>query len=309
MKKLSIKLLLLFCCLGLTLNTLAVELKARVTREEFAEFYGTLIIEEIFTELNLDDIFTSNFDMAAGTLRRDDLFSVRSPYFEPNILKKAENPKPPMQKQGKNKERPEDNIIQNIKLNEREELQKNTFKIKLNAANKIIDTGKNFDQAKSILDSLRDEAGDNNVNLTNIAKLYLKIDENNTAIELLKKATDLEPNDHKILYTYAIALYKNDELNLAEINLSQITKIKPDFMYAHYNLGNLYYKKKEYKKAIDSFKQAMKLAPDKSDIYFNIAITLEQLGYKDMAVKFYQKCLELNPADDEAYKALQRLTE
>ena len=78
-------------------------------------------------------------------------------------------------------------------------------------------------------------------------------------------------------------------------------------MYAYYNLGNLYYKKVNYYKALDCFNKAMEINPSNSDVCFNIAVTLEVLDHKTLAKKFYSKCLELNPQDSQAGKALERL--
>ncbi len=301
MKNYVLKILLILCSIS-GITAFAADFNVRITREEFADFYGILIIEENFKGLSLDGVFSSGFDPLSGKLKRDEIFSVRSAYFKPDIFKKKEKEKPGIpENYGENKG------IYNVRLSSKPEIIKKTFKDNLLAAKNIIESGKNPGQAEEILMALEKTSDNNPVNISNIAKLYLKGGNRPRALELLKRAKELAPDDYKILYTYGIALYKNDELNRAEVLLLEITRIKPDFMYAHYNLGNIYYKRKEYKKALDSFEKAMELAPDKADIYFNIAITLEQLGYSDMASRFYSKCLELNPDDDEAFKALQRL--
>lgn len=287
------KLFALFFLLCFGLNSIALELKARVTREEFAEFYGILIIEDDFKELNLNEIFSYDFDPISGKLNRDELFSVRSPYFKP--LKSPKKEKKPLT--------PETENFQQVhEFSLAKKTPERTFKDKLIEANNLIKSGQSTD-----LSELEVEAQTSAVNLSNIAKLYIKKGNILKALDLLKQARELAPEDYKILYTYAITLYKNKQLTLAEIYLLETSKLKPDFMFAHYNLGNLYYKKKSYKKALDSFKKAMELSPNKPDIYFNIAITLEQLGYNEIAERFYRKCLDLNPADDGAYKAIKRL--
>lgn len=305
MKYFCTRFLILWLFFSLTLAAVALELQARITREEFAEFYGVLIIEEEFEDLEFDDVFDSCFDPITAKPRRDEIFSVRSPYFKPDILKKKKE-----EKQQIAEEKPEQNDfknVYNVELSPKPEPKKNPFKDKLLTANKLIESGSNLDQAGYILSELEPEASEDPVNLSNIAKLYIKKGDNKKAIELLDKARQLDPDDYKLLYTYGVTLYKDNQLDLAEISLFRTIQLKPDFMYAHYNLGNVYYKKEQYKKALDSFKKAMELAPQKADIYFNIAITLEQLGYQDIAAKFYQKTLELNPNDKDAFKAIQRL--
>ncbi|OGI01616.1 MAG: hypothetical protein A2Y25_05600 [Candidatus Melainabacteria bacterium GWF2_37_15] len=301
MRKFPVKIFILFFFItSLTFNVYAADFNVRITREEFADFYGVLIIEEEYKDLPMDDIFSSSFDPITGKLKKDEIFSVRSPYFDPDIFKRQKKEK--LQITEENTEEQEFKNVYNVKLSTKPVVQKNSFKEKLLAANNLIKVGKPAD-----LSELEKEAGNNPVNISNIAKLYIKTGNEQKALELLQQAKELAPDDYKILYTYGVTLYKNGQIDLAESNLVKITQVKPDFMYAHYNLGNIYYKKKEYKNALDSFKKAMELAPDNADIYFNLAIALEMLGHKDLAIKFYSKCLELKPDDNEAYKSLQRL--
>ena len=306
----------------------------RVTRENFAEFYDILIIQDEIKNILIEEIYFDSFDLATGKLKQDEIFSVRNNKFEPgifNYIKKKNSQifKEPegyeghegfekieeytggiynIQLSNKNSGQKKQDTKMIARLYSMQETHKKTisdFRKKLEKANNIIKTGKNFDNAKKILLEL--EENNNPINLSNIAKLYLKMNEFQKAGELLEQAKNLSPNDFKILYTYAICLYKNNKFDLAEENLIKITEIKPNFMYAHYNLGNIYYKEKKYHKAIDSFKKAMELNPKKADTYFNIALTLEMLDYKELAEKFYSKCLELNPKDKEALKAIKKI--
>lgn len=294
--KIKIALILTISILCLSAYSSALEFNLRVSREEFAEFYDTLIIEQDFKELSMDDVLSSSFDPTTGKLNNN-IFSARSPYFDPNAFKKEERI-----------EEPEYKSVYNIKLAAAPSMKQSgtSFKQKLLDANKLAASGSNKQQVWEILAGLEHDAEDDAVNLSNIATVYIKTGNNTKALDLLNKAKQLAPDNYKILYTYGITLYKTNNLSLAESNLLRVTQLKSDFMYAHYNLGNVYYKQKEYTKALNSFKKAMELAPDNSNIYYNIAITLDRLGHKDLAQKFYNKCLSLNPNDKDAFKAVQK---
>ncbi len=297
----------------------------RVTREEFAGFHDTLVIENENIEIDLEKLYFSNFDLNTGSLNYDEIFSVKNPKFEPDIFSRLQ--------QKKEKEivitpqkRHDHSGIHNIALygsriasktqnpdpKKRAEINlfsdsnRNEFSEKLKKAAGLIKNQKDSPEIQQILLEL-ERIAYNAQNLSNIAKLYIRKGNTQKAYELLERAEKISPDNFKILYTYAICLYKHNDFAGAEKKLKKVMLLKPDFMHAYYNLGNIYYKEKNYHKAIDCFKKAMELAPEKADIYFNIALTLEMLDYKKLAKKFYSKCLELDPADKEALKALQKL--
>lgn len=315
---------------------LSEQLKATITREEFADFYDTLVIEPENEELGIGDINLKNFTFIGGKLNliQDELFSMRSPYFEPDIFVKkqreeqrkaernAESSRYGYSRQGGRRSVTNVRISQANPTVERhfsvseakssleavaETKKGGEFEEKLKAAAILLEKDKNSPKARQELLELENAAGENGVNLSNVAKLYIKIGENGRAKDLLSRAESLSPQNYKVIYTNAVFLYKNNDLVKAEEKLVKVSHLNPGFMHAHYNLGNIYYRQNEYKKAIESFKKAMELAPENSDIYFNIGMTLEAMGQKDLARKFYSKVLELNPNDKEALKAVERL--
>lgn len=293
---------------GAGLNT-ETSFNLRITREKFAKFHSTLIIPEENIKIDLEEVYFSNFDFLTGDLVYDEIFSMRSPKFEPDISKKQGE-----KTYAKNTSMPENiNIINlsgsKIASNNKPFLvsSSNEFQQKIKKAARMVTTEANFFQVRQLLSELEKTAGNNTLNLSNLAKLYMKTGNPEKACELLKHAEKIAPNNYKIIYTYAICLYKKNNLDLAEQKLKEVASIKPDFMYAYYNLGNVYYKGKNYNKALGAFKKAMSLSPGFTDIYFNIALTLEQLNYKEFAKKFYQKCLETNPKDRGALRALERM--
>ena len=233
MKNSILKIFLCLCLITAAFPAVAADLKVRITREDFADFYGVLIIEENFKDLYLDEIFFNNFNPVTGILEQDELFSVRSPEFKPNILTrlKKEKPEEPQTRAFKG--------IYNVRLSSK------PFNERLLDVNNMIKRGSDNDKAIFKLHELEKKTNNNPLNISNIAKLYLKMGKTQKALSLLKQARELSPDDFKILYIYGVTLYKKGQLDLAEESLKKITLIKPDFMYAHYNLGNLYYKRKE----------------------------------------------------------------
>ena len=296
----------------------------RITREKFAKFVDTLLIEDKNRQINLENIYFNNFDLSTGKLKNDEIFSVKSPKFEPDIFTKKQKQK---EKTIENSEDFSGSNIYNISLSGSSpspenhasatkdtsasdffyKLNNDDFKEKLKKTASLIKTEGNTDKTRQMLSELEKKVNNNTVNLSNIAKLYIKAGEIQKACKLLEKAEIISPDDFKILYTHAICLYKQNNLTMAKEELKKVAEMKPDFMYAYYNLGNIYFKEKNYHEALDSFKKAMELTPNNEDVYFNIAVTLEMLDYKEIAKKFYSKCLELNPKDKGALQALENL--
>lgn len=306
-------------------NEFQEPINVRITREEFAEIHDTLIIENENKKIKIKDLYFSSFDLMTGDLISDEIFSVKSPKFEPGIFSRMQQEEKQESKivSAPTKQKNNDGI-HNIKLssnidNRRKSNQNNqdskdlsspvqkSFLIKLkNTALLIKNNEKTIDINNNLEELIKLSEGKPQ-NLSNIARLYIKINELDKACELLQKAEESSPDDYKVVYTYATCLYKNKNFELAEQKLKKVTALKPDFMYAYYNLGNIHFKKKDYHAAIDSFKKAMGLAPEKADVYFNIGLTLEMLDYRELAKKFYTKCLQLNPMDKGAIKALKKL--
>ncbi len=298
-------------------------INVRVTREEFADFHDTLIIEDRIIKLELEEFYFSDFDLVTGSFKHDAIFSNKNPKFQKDIFsgprqKNKENVTATSQgRQGihsiklsgttspgnkrpvAKKDRPGVNLFSDLEQSE--------FTEKLKKAANLVKKQEDLPELELTLLEMEKFAGNKPQNLTNMGKVYLKAGNTQKACEFFSKAETLSPDDYKISYMHSICLYKMDELVKAEEKFKKVARLKPDFMYAYYNLGNLHYKKENYKKAIDSFKKAMELAPGNKDIYFNIGLTLENMGYTELAKKFYQKCLELDPTDKEAVKALEKL--
>ncbi len=300
----------------------AEQLKARITREEFAEFHDILIIENKNVELEIEDIYFSNFDLNTGVLNYDEIFSVKSPEFKPEIFTGKQKETVTTTAAPEYKRSNINNIalsgsktfsgqskvqVKTSESNLFKNLGQSEFRERLKKAAKLIKTRGEPAEIQQALVELETIADNKAENLSNIAKLHIRAGNMQKACGLLEKAETLAPEDFKVVYTHAVCLYKYNKFIKAEEKLKKVVSLNPDFMYAYYNLGNIYYKNKDYNKAIDFFKKAMELAPGKANVYFNIALTLEQMNYTELAKKFYSKCLEIDPLDKEALKALENL--
>ncbi|EKE03184.1 MAG: hypothetical protein ACD_20C00234G0006 [uncultured bacterium] len=143
--------------------------------------------------------------------------------------------------------------------------------------------------------------------MAKLAGLYEQVGKYNRAAGLYDKALDLKPGRIELLYSYAYCLYKDDKLDKAEKNMNKVLEIDPKFTLAHYHLGNIHFKDGEYYEALKSYNEAIKLNPLSADAYYNTGLILEIMGKKDLAAKYYDRCLTLKSDDNQAKDAIQRL--
>ncbi len=69
----------------------------------------------------------------------------------------------------------------------------------------------------------------------------------------------------------------------------------------HYNLGVLLTKDDDYVTAADEFKRAIELVPGDSASHFNLGkLYADHLDDKELAVKYFQKYLKLEPQAEDS---------
>ena len=103
---------------------------------------------------------------------------------------------------------------------------------------------------------------------------FLEIDQKNTpgAIELLKKATELQP-DNAIYWNNLGAQYLTAK-NYAQAvpALERATQLQSGFAKAFLNLGSAYRGAKDYEKSLTAYQRALQLFPNYADAVFNLGI-------------------------------------
>ncbi|MCP4203935.1 MAG: tetratricopeptide repeat protein [bacterium] len=81
------------------------------------------------------------------------------------------------------------------------------------------------------------------------------------AIDTLKRALALDPDNSAALNNAGYAYYKNGQFEEAVETLRQATRIDPEFAEAFFNLGFAYWKIDQRDRAVEAFERAFKLDP------------------------------------------------
>jgi len=82
------------------------------------------------------------------------------------------------------------------------------------------------------------------------------------ALELIRKAVDLEPSNGAYLDSLGWVYFRLDRLDKAEENLVAASTLNPDDATVEEHLGDLWVKKGDMKKARESWKRALTLKPE-----------------------------------------------
>ena len=70
------------------------------------------------------------------------------------------------------------------------------------------------------------------------------------AIEILRRATEIDPEGKDAYFSLGIALQKIGEVNAAIENYRKAIELDPQYAQAYYNLGVSFYETKNWKGAI-----------------------------------------------------------
>lgn len=85
----------------------------------------------------------------------------------------------------------------------------------------------------------------------------------------------------------------NPDIVGTESRFKSMLAQQPDAANVHAALGNLYAEQSQWPSAQEAYFNASRLAPNNADYAFNLAISLDQMGKSGLALKQYQRALEL----------------
>ena len=81
-------------------------------------------------------------------------------------------------------------------------------------------------------------------------------------------------------------------------------ELNPNLESAHIELGFLYYKKRLFDLERKEYEEALKINPNNTDTLFYLATNMETMGQYDEATRVFEKIVTLDPEDADAYYEL-----
>jgi len=132
-------------------------------------------------------------------------------------------------------------------------------------------------------------------------------------IQRFRRFAELQPNNARALYYYAMSLWKGRrsqdpglDLHQIESLLTKSLALNPKLAEAHLQLGNLYSDQTKYAQAIPEYKRAIELNSDLADAYYRLGQAYVRTGEKGFAqeqFQVYQKIREQHLADLDKQRA------
>ncbi|MEO6118313.1 MAG: hypothetical protein ABIP37_04500, partial [Methylotenera sp.] len=107
-----------------------------------------------------------------------------------------------------------------------------------------------------------------------------------------QKVLEIEPRN-SIAQSAIISPQGNSDVVGTESRIKSMLALQPDGANLHAALGNLYAEQSQWPLAQEAYFNASRFAPNNADYAFNLAISLDQLGKSNLALKQYQRALEL----------------
>jgi tetratricopeptide (TPR) repeat protein len=107
-----------------------------------------------------------------------------------------------------------------------------------------------------------------------------------------QKVLEIEPRN-TIAQSAIISPQAHTDAIGTESRIKGMLAQQPEAANLHASLGNLYAEQGQWPSAQEAFFNASRFAPNNADYAFNLAISLDQMGKSNLALKQYQRALEL----------------
>jgi len=127
---------------------------------------------------------------------------------------------------------------------------------------------------------------------------YANLGQLDRAISYYEKALSIKPDYAEAHYNLGFSFHKNGQLDAAVKSFKKVVTIKPDYAEAHNNkiLSVIYlFTKGQISDAIDILEVLIKDNPDDALLFNMLGGCYVSQGQPDMAIKCYQKALNIKP--------------
>ena len=161
-------------------------------------------------------------------------------------------------------------------------------------ANKFVEAESKCEEIKIKLDK--------NVEFLHIyGFIFLNLKKYDKAINVWKKAIEINPEFVEGLNNLGNAFLKIKKFDEAIEYLNDALKLKPDFFETYYTLSEVFFHKAMYEASLKNLDKALNLKPDHLPTINNKIKLLLKMSKKEDALKFLDKVIPYHPKNSELY--------
>ena len=136
-------------------------------------------------------------------------------------------------------------------------------------------------------------------------KDFIKKDDEDSAIENFRKATQKNPQDAGAFFLLGMLYYEKGDYKRAIEAYQENIRIIPDNSSIIYNnLGWAYGELGKYQEAVDAFKEAVKQNPENADFHYGLGWVYNELKDYKKAVESYKQAILIQPGHTYAHYGL-----
>ena len=159
----------------------------------------------------------------------------------------------------------------------------------------------NFLQAELIYRDLILTGTSNHIVYSNLSAICALFGRFNEAIDFLKFALVIKPNDPDILNNLGNAYFQRGELALALDSFGSALHFRPDFAEVFYNLGLTFKRLGDSSSSIKSYKSALNLNPNFAEAHYNLGVEYQESNELPAAISSYNSAIHILPGYLEAH--------
>jgi Flp pilus assembly protein TadD len=146
--------------------------------------------------------------------------------------------------------------------------------------------------------------------LLGLAVIAQQQGQDDTALHYYRQVLQLDPRDP--VANAGLSAFGTADPASKESRLKQLIAQQPDSAALHFALGNQYAEQSRWSDAQQSYFSALAMEPTNALFAFNMAISLDHLGQRKAAAKYYQQALQFDTSGNSGFsrtQAQQRLNE
>jgi tetratricopeptide (TPR) repeat protein len=160
---------------------------------------------------------------------------------------------------------------------------------------------KRREQEEILKKAIEIKDGDKYDTYLELGKYYRNSAEYHKAIEMFKKAAEMNLKDEEIYLNIAWCYRDTGEQNKAIEMFKKVLAINPENEEGYFSMGRCYRDTGEHDKAIEMFKKAIETNPEDECGYIELGRCYRDKGEYDKAIEVFKKAIETNSQNEESY--------